>query len=96
MDHMDWFEPEGPQATAEIRAVNRAMKLGGRVLLRSAGLRPWYIANFSAQGFACERVAARTSGTCIDRCVLFLPSLSCSFLGADVPEALTRTPSGAG
>ena len=68
---MDWFEPEGPQATAEIRAVNRAMKLGGRVLLRSAGLRPWYIANFSAQGFACERVAARTSGTCIDRCVSF-------------------------
>ena len=47
------------------------MKLGGRVLLRSAGLKPWYIAKFSEQGFACERVAARTSGTCIDRCVSF-------------------------
>ena len=69
MDHMDWFEPEGTQAPEEIRAMNRAMKLGGRVLLRSAGLRPWYIAAFSAQGFSCERVAARTSGKCIDRCV---------------------------
>ena len=83
---MDWFEPEGPQATAEIRAVNRAMKLGGRVLLRSAGLRPWYIANFSAQGFACERVAARTSGTCIDRCVSF----SC-FFWAQTRRGLTPT-----
>lgn len=51
----------------EIRALNKAMKLGGRVLLRSAGLKPWYIAAFSAQGFKCERVAARTSGKCIDR-----------------------------
>lgn len=51
----------------EIRALNKAMKLGGRVLLRSAGLKPWYISAFSAQGFKCERVAARTSGKCIDR-----------------------------
>ena len=51
----------------EIRALNKAMKIGGRVLLRSAGLKPWYIANFSAQGFKCERVAARTAGKCIDR-----------------------------
>ena len=43
------------------------MKIGGRVLLRSAGLKPWYIAKFSAQGFRCERVAARTAGKCIDR-----------------------------
>ena len=67
MDHMDWFDPEGVQASEEIRAVNRAMKVGGRVLLRSAGLRPWYIAKFSAQGLKCERVAARTAGKCIDR-----------------------------
>ena len=51
----------------EIRAINKAMKIGGRVLLRSAGLKPWYIAKFSAQGFRCERVAARTAGKCIDR-----------------------------
>ena len=51
MDHMDWFEPEGTQAPEEIRAINKAMKLGGRVLLRSAGLKPWYIAKFSEQGF---------------------------------------------
>ena len=51
----------------EIRAVNSAMKLGGRVLLRSAGLTPWYIAKFEEQGFVCKRVAARLPGTCIDR-----------------------------
>ncbi|KAI8972814.1 hypothetical protein BD414DRAFT_211164 [Trametes punicea] len=67
MDHMDWFDPEGTQAAEEIRALNKAMKIGGRVLLRSAGLKPWYIANFSAQGFKCERVATRTAGKCIDR-----------------------------
>ena len=70
MDHMDWFDPEGTDATEEIRAINKAMKVGGRVLLRSAGLKPWYIANFTAQGFQCKRVAARTAGKCIDRLVV--------------------------
>ncbi len=74
MDHMDWFDPEGTSATEEIRAVNKAMKIWGRVLLRSAGLKPWYIANFTAQGFKCERVAARTVGKCIDRSDSFLTS----------------------
>ena len=87
MDHMDWFEPEGTQAPEEIRAINKAMKLGGRVLLRSAGLKPWYIAKFSEQGFACERVAARTSGTCIDRYVLELEGVLRLGWGSD--ERLT-------
>lgn len=52
------------------------MKLGGRVMLRSAGLRPWYITNFEEQGFRCERVAARTSGACIDRHVLVFSARS--------------------
>ena len=71
MDHMDWFDPEGADATEEIRAINKAMKVGGRVLLRSAGLKPWYIANFTAQGFKCKRVAGRTAGKCIDRSVMY-------------------------
>lgn len=45
------------------------MRIGGQVLLRSAGLKPWYIASFSRQGFKCQRVAARTAGRCIDRSV---------------------------
>ena len=84
MDHMDWFDPEGTSATEEIRAVNKAMKIGGRVLLRSAGLKPWYIANFTAQGFKCERAAARTAGKCIDR-------LASSFFVRPRSGSLSRT-----
>ncbi|KAI0828719.1 hypothetical protein BC628DRAFT_1417700 [Trametes gibbosa] len=83
MDHMDWFDPEGPQAAEEIRALNKAMKLGGRVLLRSAGLKPWYVAAFSAQGFKCERVAARTSGKCIDRVNMYASTWICTKVAVD-------------
>ncbi|KAI0370605.1 hypothetical protein BV20DRAFT_1074362 [Pilatotrama ljubarskyi] len=91
MDHMDWFDPEGTQATEEIRALNRAMKLGGRVLLRSAGLNPWYIANFSAQGFKCERVAARTAGKCIDRVNMYASTWICTKVDCD-PSAQPSEP----
>ncbi|KAI4855483.1 hypothetical protein E4T45_03076, partial [Aureobasidium sp. EXF-8846] len=40
MDSMDWFNPCGAEADAQVKIVNRALKFGGRVLLRSAGLRP--------------------------------------------------------
>ncbi|KAI1787532.1 hypothetical protein LXA43DRAFT_896047 [Ganoderma leucocontextum] len=83
MDHMDWFDPEGTSATEEIRAVNKAMKVGGRVLLRSAGLKPWYIAKFTAQGFKCERVAARTAGKCIDRVNMYASTWICTKVSAD-------------
>ncbi|KAI0659731.1 hypothetical protein C8Q70DRAFT_90917 [Cubamyces menziesii] len=83
MDHLDWFDPEGAQAIEEIRALNKAMKIGGRVLLRSAGLKPWYIANFSAQGFKCERVAARTAGKCIDRVNMYASTWICTKVSAD-------------
>ncbi|KAH9947486.1 hypothetical protein B0H21DRAFT_691791, partial [Amylocystis lapponica] len=78
MDHMDWFPRDGTEATKEIRAVNCAMKLGGRVLLRSAGLTPWYIAKFEAQGFVCKRVAARLPGTCIDRVNMYASTWICT------------------
>jgi betaine lipid synthase len=67
MDSMDWFTPGAIDAAKQITAINRALKLGGRVLLRSAGLRPWYIKNFEQLGFTAKRVGARIPGTCIDR-----------------------------
>lgn len=67
MDSMDWFPPEGKQAVRQIRALNRALKLKGRVMLRSAGLHPWYVNVFEQCGFSAKRVAARLPGSCIDR-----------------------------
>lgn len=67
MDSMDWFPPEGKQALKQIRALNRALKVKGRVMLRSAGLEPWYVKVFENEGFACRRVAVRVPGSCIDR-----------------------------
>jgi len=43
------------------------LKMGGRVLLRSAALTPWYISRFEALGFHGKRVGARIAGACIDR-----------------------------
>ncbi|OSD05197.1 S-adenosyl-L-methionine-dependent methyltransferase [Trametes coccinea BRFM310] len=92
MDHMDWFDPEGTSASEEIRALNKAMKIGGHVLLRSAGLKPWYIASFSAQGFKCERVAARTAGKCIDRVNMYASTWICTKVSVD-PTAEVELPS---
>lgn len=65
MDSMDWFPIDGPEADAQVKAINRALKSGGRVLLRSSGLDPWYIRSFEANGFSCKRVLARIPpGTC--------------------------------
>ena len=70
MDSMDWFDPDGADADAQIERLHRALKVGGRVLLTSAGLEPWYVKRFEALGFAPKRVAARFPGTCIDRYVV--------------------------
>lgn len=67
MDSMDWFDPGSPVAAAQIVKLNNALKLGGRVLLRSAGLTPWYIEQFENLGFQSKRVGARIGGLCIDR-----------------------------
>jgi betaine lipid synthase len=73
MDSMDWFDPRGPEADAQVKIVNRALKFGGRVLLRSAGLRPWYVDAFEKRGFVAKRVGARIPpGSCIDRFVMRL------------------------
>jgi len=67
MDSMDWFDPGSEEAGKQIEKLNRALKLGGRVLLRSAALTPWYIATFESLGFQGRRVGARIAGACIDR-----------------------------
>jgi len=75
MDSMDWFDPQSDEALTQIHALNRALKPAGRVMLRSAGLKPWYIPAFEGCGFTARRVGARFPGTCIDRYGL---SLSCT------------------
>lgn len=67
MDSMDWFDPGSEAATKQITKLNRALAMGGRVLLRSAGLTPWYIKTFEELGFSPKRVGARIGGACIDR-----------------------------
>ncbi|KAI0126347.1 hypothetical protein BJ170DRAFT_402095 [Xylariales sp. AK1849] len=67
MDSMDWFDSASDAADAQITKLNRALKMGGRVMLRSAGLRPWYIKKFERHGFVAKRMGAREGGACIDR-----------------------------
>ncbi|KAK0117966.1 hypothetical protein ONS95_012277 [Cadophora gregata] len=67
MDSMDWFNPGSVEAESQIEKLNRALKMGGRVLLRSAALTPWYVSRFEALGFVGKRVGARIAGACIDR-----------------------------
>jgi betaine lipid synthase len=64
---MDWFDPSSEAAVAQVRKLNNALKKGGRILLRSASIEPWYIKHFEKNGFAPRRVGARFPGTCIDR-----------------------------
>lgn len=85
MDSMDWFTPTGPEADAQVKAVSKALKPGGRVLLRSAGLNPWYIRAFEENGFVCKRVAARIpAGTCTDRVNMYASTWICT-KAASVP-----------
>ncbi|KAL1311295.1 hypothetical protein AAFC00_001478 [Neodothiora populina] len=70
MDSMDWFDSRDVDGAArkQVRVVNRALQMGGRCMVRSAGLRPWYVDTFEANGFAAKRVGARIPpGSCIDR-----------------------------
>jgi betaine lipid synthase len=72
MDSMDWFNPGADDASRQIEKLNRALKLGGRVMLRSAALTPWYISTFESLGFQAKRHGARIAGACIDRLVTVL------------------------
>ena len=67
MDSMDWFCPDTFDARVQVKALNMALKIGGRVLLRSAGVKPWYVEAFEEQGFAARRANVRVPGSCVDR-----------------------------
>ncbi|KAJ5542646.1 hypothetical protein N7535_005070 [Penicillium sp. DV-2018c] len=80
MDSMDWFDPGAEAAACQISKLRRALKMGGRVLLRSSALVPWYMAMFEAYGFSTKRVGARSSGICIDRVNMYASCWICTKL----------------
>lgn len=78
MDHMDWFDPEGDDVNDEIDALHGALCEGGRVMLRTASKKPWYINNFEQRGFKCEAAATRYSGQMIDRVNMYASTWICT------------------
>ena len=78
MDSMDWFDHGSNAAAAQVTKLNRALKMGGRVLLRSGGLAPWYLKEFEKYGFATKRVGARLDGVCIDRVNMYASCWICT------------------
>lgn len=78
MDHMDWFSKDGVDADSEISALYRALAPDGRVMLRSASEKPWYIANFEKMGFQCEAAAIRTPTHAIDRVNMYASTWVCT------------------
>jgi len=78
MDSMDWFNPDGEEAEKQIRALNRSLKLKGRVMLRSAGLQPWYLKKFEELGFQTRCMGKRLPGTCIDRVNMYASCWICT------------------
>ena len=79
MDSMDWFE-EGRAAKVhrQVLLLRRALKVGGRVLLRSAGRVPWYVGVFEREGFNAQRVNVRTDGACVDRVNMYASTWICT------------------
>lgn len=79
MDSMDWFTtaPSAGTAAAQIRKLNRALRMGGRVLLRSSARKPWYIREFEAHGFVGKQVGDREPGRCIDRVNMYASCWIC-------------------
>lgn len=86
MDSMDWFEPRERAASRQISRLNRALAVGGRVLLRSSALKPWYLKEFEALGFSARRVGERREGVCIDRVNMYASCWVCVKVG-NLPPA---------
>ncbi|RMD40557.1 hypothetical protein DV735_g4554, partial [Chaetothyriales sp. CBS 134920] len=89
MDSMDWFDPPNPEASNEqpvrhqpaldqILALNKVLKMGGRVLFRSASVRPWYTDIFEQHGFSTRCEGRRDPGTCIDRVNMYASCWLCT------------------
>ncbi|CAI4218635.1 unnamed protein product [Parascedosporium putredinis] len=83
MDSMDWFDPSDPGAAVrQISRLNRALAMGGRVLLRSSALAPWYLKEFQAYGFSPKSVGDRGVSTpCIDRVNMYASCWLCTKVG---------------
>ncbi|GAA6014576.1 hypothetical protein JCM10207_001650 [Rhodosporidiobolus poonsookiae] len=90
MDLQDWFPdtvstPPVPPAhcelTSTIRALHTALKRGGRVFFRSAGLAPWYLELYRREGFEVECVHQREVGgkdKAIDRVNMYASFYKCT------------------
>ncbi|KYK56751.1 hypothetical protein DCS_03757 [Drechmeria coniospora] len=78
MDSMDWLDAGSQAAVQQVRKLNRALKTGGRVLLRSSALSPWYIGVFESNGFTAKRHAGRLEGECIDRVNMYASCWMCT------------------
>ncbi|KAI0169166.1 hypothetical protein GGR52DRAFT_592975 [Hypoxylon sp. FL1284] len=81
MDSMDWFDAgSGAAAAQQVARLNRALRVGGRVLLRSAARRPWYLAEFARCGFVTKCHGARdgTRSPCIDRVNMYASCWVCT------------------
>ncbi|KAL1882122.1 hypothetical protein VTK73DRAFT_2213 [Phialemonium thermophilum] len=93
MDSMDWFDKKDGAAARQIMRLNRALTMGGRVLLRSSGLMPWYIAEFEARGFSARKVGERNPGRCIDRVNMYASCWICTKISNIPPESPPQSPS---
>lgn len=94
MDSMDWFDqPPSPGskgrsslAHTQVTRLNRALGMGGRVLLRSAAREPWYIREcFEQCGFVAEKVGDRVGGACIDRVNMYASCWVCTKVDGLMP-----------
>ena len=90
MDSMDWFDaktPEGrKEAERQVRGLWRVLKeREGRVLLRSASVRPWYVGVFEGVGFRCRCVGRRGEGErVLDRVNMYASAWICRKVGGGV------------
>lgn len=78
MDSIDWFDPSAAAAASQSTKLNRSLKMGDRVILRSSALVLWYMKTFEAHGFSPKRVGARISGACIDRVNMYASCWICT------------------
>ena len=78
MDSMDWFDPGSQGAIDQVIALNKVLKSGGRVMFRSAAIRPWYTDLFEQNGFYAKCEGRRDSGKCIDRVNMYASCWVCT------------------
>ena len=92
MDHMDWFNPQGTEAYNEIAALKKCLAPNGRVMLRSASTKPWYLETFAELGFDCKPAAIRKLGHLIDRINMYASTWVCTKID-DTVDAEVNIPS---